>query len=46
MKSWKQGARLDEKCPFGDLLNAARNAQTVQFSGAKSFQNQEIECAL
>ena len=46
MKGWEERPGFDEKCASGNLLDAARDAQTVQFTGAKRLQDQEIKCAL
>jgi hypothetical protein len=46
VKRRKQRTRLDKKCPMRRLFDAPRNAQTVQFSRAKRFENEQIERAL
>jgi hypothetical protein len=46
MKGRKQGARLDKKCPTGNLLDAARDSKAVEFSGPERLEDQQIERTL
>src|SRR5262245_4346545 len=42
----KEGARLHDECASGELLDAARDTESVELAGRERFENQEIERAL
>src|SRR5579864_5530705 len=46
VQSGEERTGLDFKCPAGDLLNAARNSQTVHLAQGQGLQNEHVESPL